>query len=422
MNNKDLNVLSLFSGCGGMDLGFEGEFEVMRGSINEKMCPDWIDSIYENKIKLNSTRFSTIFANDILETAQKAWVRYFNKRGKDESIYNSKSIVDLVKATRNGDFQFPSRVDIVTGGFPCQDFSVAGLRNGFKSHKSHLNEYVESSSPTLESRGQLYMWMREVISLVLPKVFIAENVKGLISLGNVREIIENDFRTIDKNGFIVLSKLLNTADFGVPQARQRIIFIGLNKRYLKNEALINLQSKSLKDEYSPFPSPTHIKRNGFNNYELDLENKFKPYMTVCEALNGLKEPEECDNDLSQQNYSKARYYPRLQGNTEVNYNSLGPTIRAEHHGNIEFRRLSLEHNGKNIEELKNGWKERRLTVRECARLQTFPDDYEFVFSDNTKGNSLSASSSYKLIGNAVPPIMAYNIAKKLEKIWTNLFD
>ena len=95
------------------------------------------------------------------------------------------------------------------------------------------------------------------------------------------------------------------------------------------------------------------------------------------------------------------------------------TIRAEHHGNIEFRRLNLENGGAYVKEIKGGLKQRRLTVRECARLQTFPDEYEFVF--NNKSKNLSTSAAYKLIGNSVPPLFAYHFAKYYQRIWKNIF-
>ncbi len=118
---------------------------------------------------------------------------------------------------------------------------------------------------------------------------------------------------------------------------------------------------------------------------------------------------------------KAKYFEGLQGNIEVKQYKPGPTIRAEHHGNIEFRRLSEEHGGLNTDELKSGMKERRLTVRECARIQTFPDDYQFVRPDRNDNYPLSASASYKLIGNAVPPLLGFHIAKRLETIWDKIF-
>ena len=111
----------------------------------------------------------------------------------------------------------------------------------------------------------------------------------------------------------------------------------------------------------------------------------------------------------------------LQGQTEVRLDSIGPTIRSEHHGNIEYRRLSSEHGGTHIEELSANLPERRLTVRECARIQTFPDDYEFVFEKKEDVCGVSASNAYKIIGNAVPPLLGYNIAKRLEKNWELYF-
>jgi len=102
---------------------------------------------------------------------------------------------------------------------------------------------------------------------------------------------------------------------------------------------------------------------------------------------------------------------------------LGPTIRAEHHGNIEFRRLSKEHGGKYLKELEAGLKERRLTVRECARIQTFPDDFIFTRSASVLGPdfALSPSDGYRVIGNAVPPLLAFHLAWRLQELWPSLF-
>ena len=101
--------------------------------------------------------------------------------------------------------------------------------------------------------------------------------------------------------------------------------------------------------------------------------------------------------------------------------AVGPTIRSEHHGNIEFRRLSAEHGGKHADELLAGLPERRLSIRECARLQTFPDDYQFILPKTPEHASVNASDAYKIIGNAVPCVLAYNIAKNLESKWTLYF-
>ncbi|NVO11433.1 MAG: DNA (cytosine-5-)-methyltransferase [Bacteroidales bacterium] len=413
-----LNVLSLFSGCGGMDLGFEGGFSVLSSSVNEILTPHFIAKKLDNRfVQLQKTRFKTVFANDILPDARNAWVNYFSKRGHNPEMFSTESIVDLVKLHRSGVNIFPDNIDVVTGGFPCQDFSIAGKRNGFDSHKNHKGELILKSSATIETRGQLYMWMKEVIEITKPKIFIAENVKGLINLSNVKEIIQNDFSSTGDNGYIVLEpQVLHAANFGVPQSRERVIFIGIRKSALHKTALEELQKEKVNDSYNPYPKPTH-------SYTVEGE-KLKRHVTLKEVFNNLEEPEKT-NDLSQKFFSKAKYMgAHCQGQTEIKPNSIGPTIRAEHHGNIEFRRLSKENGGKILKEIENDLIERRLTPRECALIQTFPPDYEFVIEKKYGKNGtflVSPSQAYKIIGNAVPPLLAYNLAKRIEDIWDLYF-
>jgi len=417
-------LLSLFSGCGGMDLGFEGGFRVFADSVNFHIHSDWGKEDDEGKVLLPETIFENVFANDILESARAAWVPYFNKRKKEPDTFHIESIVNLVKSHKQGEFKFPEGIDIVTGGFPCQDFSVAGMRKGFNSHKSHLGCYHgEDDNPTTENRGLLYTWMKEVIEITKPKMFIAENVKGLVSIGNVKAIIEEDFRSIDKDGYLVIPpRVLNSAEFGVPQNRERIFFIGFNKKLLKKEALKVLSNDPTNRDYNPYPFKTHCRKDAVTLSLFD-ETRLQPYVILRHIFKGLNEPSEEIHDLSQMQYSKARYYgKKQQGNVEIRLDDIGPTIRSEHHGNIEFRRLSIQNGGVIFDEINKGLPERRLTVRECARIQTFPDDYEFIRNGNKRDPfNISASAAYKLIGNAVPPFFAYNIAKRLEEIWDRLF-
>ena len=298
------------------------------------------------------------------------------------------SIVDLVKKHESGEDIFPKNIDIVTGGFPCQDFSISGLRKGFNSHKSHRNDYVIDNKQ--ETRGLLYIWMKKVIEIVQPKIFVAENVKGLKNLKNIYETIKKDFSNIDK-GYKVFSKELFAPDFGIPQSRRRIFFIGVSQEFI-DKYNINLSDKDL------FPESEFSK-------EIDLFNQKNSYPEAKNCFINLNEPEDETSDLSQQKFSKAKF-SKGQGQSVVNLNGLAPTIRSEHHGNIEFRYLSRKNGG-------NDLKDRRLTVRECARIQTFPDEMEFVF--NSENGSLSASSGYKLVGVAVPPLLSYKIAKKIEE-------
>lgn len=152
--NDTLNVLSLFSGCGGMDLGFEGGFSVLQESVNEILSPDFINKKLKNGfVELKKTKFKTVFANDILSNARNAWVNYFSKRGNNAEDFYQESIVDLVKMHKNGISIFPDEVDIVTGGFPCQDFSLSGKRNGFNSHKNHKGELIDDKTASIETRG-----------------------------------------------------------------------------------------------------------------------------------------------------------------------------------------------------------------------------------------------------------------------------
>ena len=411
---KKLKVASLFSGCGGMDLGFEGGIRVAPKSLGPS--DDYIANKSDKSgyITLRDLPFETVFACDVYPKAKVAWESYFSKRRNVQDVYQLESIVDIVKEIKLGVRKRLQGVDVVTGGFPCNDFSLAGNRLGFKSDKSHqgnkkLLDNVDD--PTVENRGMLYYWMREFVSEVKPKVFYAENVKGLVSLGDAKEIIANDFSTIKGAPYFILPvRVLNATHYGVPQTRERVIFIGIKKTSLRSNVLNHVDKHGvLPEELDLYPKATHSNQT---SSELGLKG-----IATCEdAFLGLDEP-DASKDLAQASYSKAKYMgKKVQGQSETYLPSAGPTIRAEHHGNIEFRRLSLEHGGKNINELNAGLAERRLTVRECARIQTFPDDYEFVIP-----NRLSASDGYRLIGNAVPPLLAYRLAQRLEQVWDEVF-
>ncbi len=257
--NKRKRVLSLFSGCGGMDIGFEGGFKCLRRSINSNLHPDWIEKADSDWVTVSKTGFETVFANDIRPDAKAAWVSYFSSIYENANdIYHVDSIVDLVKRAQAGESVFPESIDIVTGGFPCQDFSVAGKRKGFNSDKSHNGGKLEVDEPTVESRGQLYMWMKEVVSLVRPAIFIAENVKGLTTLEDAKEVIEHDFANAADGGYLVIpARVLHAANYGVPQSRERVIFYGFKRKALKEEALNALLNLTEHQDFDPYPLPTH---------------------------------------------------------------------------------------------------------------------------------------------------------------------
>jgi DNA (cytosine-5)-methyltransferase 1 len=388
-----LRVASLFSGCGGLDLGFEGGFSIPKALLRPEDIKNWAeDTSDHNFVKLKKTCFETIFANDIEKFAKISWSNFFENR--DESVFHLDSIVSLVKKECAEDRALPQDVDVVIGGFPCKDFSIAGKRNGRFSHKSHDNKYISTDENLDDNRGMLYYWMAEAIGIMKPKMFVVENVEGLLSMPEALNEIEETFRHCG-DGYSIQRKLLHTADFGVPQSRKRLVFIGVRREFLVPKNL------------SLFPKETHRNSNETLFFNGPKWNSCK------EVLLDLKEPDDAI-DESQKARSKAKRN-KGQGNNEINLNGLAPTIRAEHHGNIEFRRLGKDNQGKYTEELDRGLQERRLTVRECARIQTFPDEFAFV----QKG--VSATSAYKLIGNAVPPLFSYHLARHLEAVWDEIF-
>ncbi|MGO1653028.1 DNA cytosine methyltransferase [Senegalia sp. (in: firmicutes)] len=332
-SEEKLNVVSLFSGCGGMDLGFTGGFEV----FNKKF--------EENPYKI-------IFANDIDKFACETYTENFDHKAVNEDLKKVKFEEEIT-----------DNVDVVIGGFPCQDFSHAGNRQG-----------------TQTERGRLYKEMKKVVSKYKPKAFVAENVDGLRTMKSSTrtsqlDIIIDEFREV---GYQVVYKVLNSADYGVPQTRVRIIIIGI-RNDIYNQKIY-------------YPEPTHSK-----------ESNTKPWMTAKQGIDDLWERlDQTDiNKHSSKDYSKAKFYEgkKTQGNRKIDSDKPAMTVRAEHHGNIEahYRTLIPEE-----PENMKGW--RRLSVRECARLQSFPDDFIF---------SCSASQAYRQVGNAVPPILGWNIARSL---------
>ena len=336
-------VLSLFSGMGGMDVGFAEQVIVHRNSVQ----PEYIRSDYTipGFVNLKRLPFVTVFQNDILPAAQ----RVAELNGWDHN-YTLKDIRDLLKEN----YAFPAS-DVITGGFPCQDFSHAGKRKGFDA-----------------ARGTLYQSYVELVKRVKPIVFVAENVNGLLTMPtNPINTIVADFAAA---GYEVKYQLIKCEEHGIPQTRWRVIIMGI--RLDKRPRLAN-------------------------DWNVITENKVR--CTLRPYFAHLAEPDS-STDLAQKAYSMAARLEKGQGQSEVNLNGYGPTMRAEHHGNIEFRRIT---GGQNNEPT---LPERRLTVREAALIQTFPPDCKLTEANKKSG------MAYKPIGNAVPPLLGYIIARKVEQI------
>lgn len=305
-----MKIVSLFSGAGGLDLGM-----VMSG----------------NEI---------VWANDIDEDAV--------------STYRANIGNNIVRDDiRNIDIQTIPNCDVVIGGFPCQGFSMANLRRSVD-----------------DDRNSLYRFFCDVVKAKMPKYFIAENVKGILSLGggDVIKVILENFSSI---GYHVELNKVNMADYGVPQVRQRVIIVG--ERYDMCEHI-----------HFQFPEKTH-----------DKNGKIMPWVSIRQAIDHFPDP-DTPNEVPNHTYSQYKVvYKNFTAHRKTDPDKPSPTILAR--GNGKGGVCALPHyNGK-----------RRLSVRESAAVQTFPDDFVFYGS---------RTACYRQIGNAVPPLFGKCIGNELIRI------
>lgn len=242
--------------------------------------------------------------------------------------------------------------DIVIGGFPCQGFSRANR--------------LRSAS---DERNTLYLEFLRVIRGKKPKYFVAENVPGILSLdgGRVARRIVKDF---ERAGYDVRHQLFNVADYGVPQLRRRVIFLGCRR---------DLRVASRPD----FPKPSHS--------EKPLNGHLKSWITIAEALVDIPEPDST-HGLANHVCSKYKVTNRdFTGHRPTNPDRPSPTILAR--GNGKGGVCAIHHPQNH----------RRMSVRESAVIQTFPVDFEFVGALN---------SMYRQVGNAVPVLFATKLGQQ----------
>lgn len=295
-------VVSMFSGCGGMDLGFRGDFTFL-GKHYARLP------------------FNIVWANEINAAACRTY-----RRNIDEKIVCG-DVWDYLN-------DVPANIDVLIGGFPCQDISINGKGAGIQGHRSSL-----------------YKAMVEAIKIAKPKLFVAENVKGLLMRHN-KASLEKILEDFDALGYQVSYRLYHAAHYGVPQSRERVFIVGA------------LRGAST---FVP-PEP-----------ELSRDN----WITAHEAIGDLAsfDADPAINHI----WSLANRSPD-QGNRQLDAAKPGHTIRAECHGNIQYH-YTLP---------------RRISMREAARIQSFPDD--FIFDAKLR-------ETERQIGNAVPPVLAWHMAQ-----------
>lgn len=317
-------VVSLFSGAGGLDLGFENE------------------------------DFNIIWAN---EFDRKIWDTY--KYNHPTTFLDKRSICDIHAS------EIPD-CDGIIGGPPCQSWSLAGCLRGLD-----------------DPRGKLFYDYLRILKEKQPKFFVAENVAGMMSVRNLDAFnhIKSEFK---KCGYNVTYKLLNTSNYGIPQDRKRVIIIGYRKDLNIVFDFKNMKKsdkiKTLNDTISDLPEPLPaLEKNRTNNDTGDVLNNeyfIGDFSSIFMSRNRIR------------NWDQPSFTIQASGRQAPIFPGSDPMVKIE--------KDKWEFSGDNY---------RRLSVRECARIQTFPDDFKFIYDNVNDG--------YKMIGNAVPVKFAQLIAQQI---------
>ena len=373
-----MKIVSFFSGAGGMDLGFE-----LAGH-------------------------DIIWANDFDQDAVNTYNKNIGKYSGHEAI--CKDIVKLLDTDKEHINEILPDCDIIIGGFPCQGFSIANLNRSMK-----------------DERNFLYLQLLKAISVKQPRYFLLENVKGLENMekGKILQMILEDLENAGTKkskifkgnglGYKVAYNVLNAYNFGVPENRERVIILGIRNdivnqsnvtQYIKDDVKTSKKYKTL---YIPITHSENSEKieeikpfQKLNNAYMSWKNKEKVDLSVStiyklrnmrDAIGDL--PLEYDSEESKKylNHTGSKCKVNIKntmGNRATDWDKYAPTIMGR--GSGTGGPLIPPHPEQH----------RRLSVREVARIQTFPDDFEFCGSN---------SAGYRQIGNAVPVLMAYNIGK-----------
>lgn len=313
-----LKVASLFCGCGGTDVGLLGNF-------------DFLGKHYA------SNNMEIVYANDIDDNACKIFEENFGLKPDNRDIRQ-------VSSSELPDF------DILTGGFPCQSFSIIAQnpkRLGVK-----------------DDRGKLFFEMCRILKDKQPKCFIAENVKGLLT-ANQKSAFPLILEEFTNSGYDVKYMVLNSANFGVPQKRERVIMVGFRK--------------DLNIDFS-FPAQTIKDEKLYEPLKKVIENSVdEKYYFSEKAVAGMMKKREKMNKGRAQDIEKPCNTVGAHL-AKVSLNSTDPVLF-------------------------NGNRYRRFTPREVARIQSFPEQFSLVGTE---------AAQYRALGNAIPPVMIWYVANKVK--------
>lgn len=333
---KKLKVASLFSGCGGLDLGFA------------------------------KAGFDIVYAND---NDGAVWETFEKNHGVD---IDKRSITEIKSNEIPG-------IDGVLGGPPCQSWSLAGAMRGIN-----------------DNRGKLFYEYVRVLNDKKPLFFVAENVPGIISSAHKAEF-EKIIKKFSEIGYCISYKLIDSRDYGVPQERKRVIIVGYRE--------------DIKKQFR-FPEPSH-----YSSHVVSITGKqIKPWVALDETIGDLPKAKPAKDKNKANEYTEFPNHEYMNGGFSTIYMSRN---RKKEWGGQSFtiqaggRHAPLHPDSTKMRKVgEDKWifdskkpEVRRLSVRECARIQTFPDDFIFYYKNISDG--------YKMIGNAVPVKLAEAIAKQI---------
>ena len=316
---EKLKVASLFCGCGGTDVGLLGDFEFLGNHYA-------------------SNDLEIVYANDIDDNACNIFKENFGIEPDNR---------DIREVTSDEIPEF----DILTGGFPCQSFSIIAQnpkRLGVK-----------------DERGKLFFEMCRILREKQPKCFIAENVKGILT-ANKKSAFPLIIKEFEESGYDVSYSILNSANYGVPQKRERVIIVGFRK------------DLGIKFE---FPDVIVSDEEAFTPLIKVIENEVdEKYFFSQRAVDGMMRKRASMNKGRAQDITKPCNTVGAHL-AKVSLNSTDPVLLV----NERYR---------------------RFTPREVARIQSFPENFELVGSE---------AAQYRALGNAIPPVMFWYVAKTVRE-------
>ncbi|TWP23090.1 DNA cytosine methyltransferase [Apibacter muscae] len=324
-----MKIISLFSGAGGLDLGF------------------------------SKAGFNIAWAN---EFDKEIWDTYI--KNHPNTLLDKRNITEIIS-------QDIPECEGIIGGPPCQSWSEAGTLKGIK-----------------DKRGQLFFEFIRILKDKQPTFFLAENVSGMLASRH-SEAIEKIINLFKEAGYNLSFKLLNAKDYNVPQDRKRLIFVGFHKKKTNNKTFVFNHPQNLKLTLKD--AIYDLKGNAIPAKEKNYSNLSKCLFMNHEYMTG----------------SFSTIF--MSRNRVRSWDEQSYTIQAGgRHAPLHPDAPKMLDAGKDKKIFVPGLehKYRRLSVRECARIQTFPDTFEFVYD--------KISTGYKMIGNAVPVNFAYELAKEIK--------